>query len=47
MWPYGWPPGGRERTASEFAELHQSAAFRLTRVLPSGSAFRLVEGEAM
>jgi len=39
--------GGRERTAGEFAELYQSAAFRLTCVLPSGPGFRLVEGEAM
>jgi len=38
--------GGRERTATEFAELYRRAGFRLTRVLPTGSAFRLVEGVA-
>ena len=38
--------GGRERMASEFAELYRRASFRLTRVLPTGSAFRLVEGMA-
>ena len=38
--------GGRERTATEFAALYRRTGFRLKRVLPTASAFRLVEGAA-
>ena len=36
--------GGRERTQAEFAALYARAGFRLTRVLPTASPFRLIEG---
>jgi len=36
--------GGRERSAAEFAGLYESAGFRLHRVIPTGSPFKLLEG---
>ena len=36
--------GGRERTASEFAELYGRAGFRLAQIVPTGSMFSIVEG---
>jgi hypothetical protein len=38
--------GGRERTASEFADLFGRAGLRLTRVIPTPSPFRIAEGIA-
>jgi hypothetical protein len=39
--------GGRERTAAEFAELYARAGFRLNRVIPTASAFKLLEGSLL
>jgi len=36
--------GGRERTAAEFAALYELAGFRLQRVIPTASPFKLLEG---
>jgi hypothetical protein len=36
--------GGRERTEEEFKALFQSAGLRLTQVIPTDSAFHLIEG---
>ena len=36
--------GGRERTAAEFAGLYERAGFRLHRVIPTASPFKLLEG---
>jgi O-methyltransferase domain/Dimerisation domain len=35
--------GGRERTATEYAQLVQAAGFRLTRVIPSQSVMSVIE----
>jgi hypothetical protein len=35
--------GGRERTAAEFRDLLQTAGFRLTSILPTGTRFSLLE----
>ena len=37
-------PGGRERTADEYAELFAKASFRMTRVVPTASPVSIVEG---
>ncbi|HEY5412388.1 MAG TPA: methyltransferase [Caulobacteraceae bacterium] len=37
--------GGKERTAAEYAALLADAGWRLTRILPSGAAFSLIEAE--
>ena len=37
-------PGGRERTAGEFASLLNAASFKLTRVVPTGTRINLIEG---
>jgi hypothetical protein len=36
-------PGGRERTADEYAALLAAASFRLTRIIPTASAVSIVE----
>jgi hypothetical protein len=36
--------GGRERNESEFAALFEAAKFQLTRVVPTGSLWRVIEG---
>ena len=36
-------PGGKERTAREYAALFEAAGLRLTRVVPTKSAFSVVE----
>lgn len=36
--------GGRERTADDFQKLLDEAGFRLSRVIPTGSPFSIVEG---
>ena len=36
--------GGRERTETEYAALYTAAGFRLSRVVPTESAFAIVEG---
>ncbi len=35
--------GGKERTATEYAELFEKTGFRLTRVIPTGSPLQIVE----
>ena len=37
--------GGRERTASEFASLLREGGFTVTRVIPTGGMFQLIEAE--
>jgi hypothetical protein len=37
-------PGGIERTAAEYAALLAAAGFRLTRIVPTPSAYSIVEG---
>ena len=37
--------GGKERTAAEFKALFQQAGFTLTRIVPTSTAFALIEGE--
>ena len=37
--------GGKERTASEYAALLADAGWRLSRILPSGAAFSVIEAE--
>ena len=37
--------GGKERTAAEYAALLADAGWRLTRILPSGAAFSVIEAE--
>jgi hypothetical protein len=39
-------PGGRERTAVEFASLFARAGFELTRIVPTASALSVVEAVA-
>jgi hypothetical protein len=39
--------GGRERTAAEFGELYERAGFRLQRVIPTASPFKLLEGGSL
>jgi hypothetical protein len=37
--------GGRERTADDFERLYDKAGFRLTSIVPTGSApFNIIEG---
>jgi hypothetical protein len=36
--------GGRERTADDFERLYAEARFRLTDIIPTGSAFDIIEG---
>jgi hypothetical protein len=38
-------PGGRERTADEFASLFEQAGFRLTNVVPTNSPLNVIEAE--
>jgi hypothetical protein len=38
--------GGRERTPSEYAELLAAAGFRLERIVPTASAYSVIEGVA-
>ena len=38
-------PGGRERTADEYAALLASAGFRMTRVVPTRSSVAIIEAE--
>lgn len=35
--------GGRERTEKQFAELFAAAGFRLNRIVPTESAFSIIE----
>lgn len=37
--------GGRERTAAEFERLFMAAGLRLTRIIPTGTTTRIVEGK--
>jgi hypothetical protein len=37
-------PGGMERTAEEYRELLAAAGLRLTRIIPTKSAFSIIEG---
>jgi SAM-dependent methyltransferase len=37
-------PGGRERTAGEYAALYEKCGFRLTRIVPTPSPVSVVEG---
>ena len=37
-------PGGQERTREEFAALFAAAGFRLAAVIPTGTAFSVIEG---
>jgi hypothetical protein len=37
--------GGRERTAEEYRRLFEAAGLRLTRIIPTGGAESLIEGE--
>jgi ubiquinone/menaquinone biosynthesis C-methylase UbiE len=39
-------PGGKERTASEYAELFERAGLRLTRIVPTRSAYSVIEAVA-
>ncbi|HEU4769194.1 MAG TPA: methyltransferase [Pyrinomonadaceae bacterium] len=39
-------PGGKERTAAEYKELFEQAGLRLTRVLPTKSAYSVIEAVA-
>jgi hypothetical protein len=39
--------GGRERTPSEYAELLAGAGFRLERIVPTASAYSVIEGVAV
>ena len=39
-------PGGRERTADEFAALFARAGFELTRIVPTASALSVIEAVA-
>ncbi len=36
-------PGGKERTAAEYAELFERAGLRLTRIVPTRSAYSVIE----
>jgi len=36
-------PGGRERTEAEFRHLLETAGFRLTRIVPAGLTFSVIE----
>jgi hypothetical protein len=38
--------GGRERSAAQYRGLFERAGFRLTRVMPTDSPHRIVEGVA-
>jgi hypothetical protein len=37
-------PGGKERTAEEYAALYSRAGFRLTRIVPTASEVSVIEG---
>jgi len=37
--------GGRERTEEEFRHLFEAAGFTVTRVVPTASDVRVIEGE--
>jgi len=39
-------PGGKERTAEEYAELFARAGFKLTRIIPTESPYSVIEGVA-
>jgi len=39
-------PGGKERTAEEYAELFARAGFTLTRIIPTESPYSVIEGVA-
>ena len=39
--------GGRERTPSEYAQLLEGAGFRLERIVPTASAYSVIEGVAV
>jgi C-methyltransferase len=39
--------GGQERTVSEYRALLARAGFRLTRVIPTGSPFHVLEAAAV
>ena len=39
--------GGRERTLSEYGALLAKAGFRLTRIIPTGSPFQVLEAVAL
>jgi hypothetical protein len=36
-------PGGKERTAAEYEELFARAGFRMTRIVPTKSAYSVIE----
>jgi hypothetical protein len=36
-------PGGQERTESEYADLLQRAGFKLERIVPTPTPFKIVE----
>jgi len=38
-------PGGRERTAEEFAALFAGAGFELTRIIPTKSPLSVIEAQ--
>jgi hypothetical protein len=38
-------PGGRERTAAEFADLFGRAGFELTRIVPTESPLSVIEAQ--
>ena len=40
-------PGGKERTASEYAELFERAGLRLTRIVPTQSPYSVIEAVAV
>ena len=39
-------PGGKERTAAEYEELFARAGFRMTRIVPTNSAYSVIEAVA-
>jgi len=39
-------PGGKERTAAEYKELFEQAGLRLTRIIPTKSAYSVIEAVA-
>ena len=39
-------PGGKERTAAEYEELFERAGFRMTRIVPTRSAYSVIEAVA-
>jgi hypothetical protein len=40
-------PGGKERTADEFAKLFAEAGFKLTKIVPTGSPLSVIEARLM